>query len=105
MPVRLLQLLLQVLRRGKLHVHLSLLVRTSGKHLGEKTPARAITRQVVEAKVGRDPFEPAAGGWTFPQLVEVFEGPQEDFLRNVFSFCLIRQQTHSGAKYHVLVSL
>jgi hypothetical protein len=58
---------------------------------------------MVKAKIPRDGFKPAARRRAVAQLIEPFVGPQENLLRDILGVLMAGEQTHGGAKYHVLV--
>ena len=77
-------------------------VRLAAK-LGEKLPALAVAREVVEREIGRDGFQPAAGRRAGAEMVEVFVGLEEDLLRDVLGLRVVAGQPDGGGKHHVLV--
>ena len=60
---------------------------------------------MIQTHISCNGFQPAARGGTLPQLAEALIRFQENLLRDVFRFRLVGDQTHSRAKYHVLVVL
>src|SRR5262249_3694875 len=69
----------------------------------KKTPPRAIPRKMIEAEIGCDRLEPAAGRRAVAQLIEAFEGLEKNLLGNILRLGLIGQQAHGSAEHHVLV--
>jgi hypothetical protein len=73
------------------------------KHFGEKAPAFAVAREVIEAKVGGDGSQPAAHRWAMLEFGETFVRFEEHLLRDILRFGLVRGKAHGSSKYHVLV--
>src|SRR5438105_3961847 len=102
MSVSLSEILLQVLGSLKLNL-LLFFVATAMEHLRKEGPAGAVARKMVEAHIPRHRFEPTARRRAIAQFGKPLIGLEEHFLGNIFGLALVGEQTHGGAKYHVLV--
>src|SRR5207249_11182722 len=78
---------------------------TGPRQFGTEPPARAVTRQMIQAQVPSDGFQPTANSRAVLQFGVAFEGFQEDFLRHIFGFGLAAEQPNCRGKHHVLVGL
>ena len=58
---------------------------------------------MIEAQVSGHRPEPTARPGIVAEFIEMFVGFQKHFLADVFGVSLIGEQTHGGAKYHILV--
>ena len=58
---------------------------------------------MIQAHVSGDGLEPAGHSRAVPQLGKALVRFEEDLLRNIFGLCLIGDEAHSRAEYHVLV--
>src|SRR4051812_32166685 len=91
-------LLLHVItgRFGRRNLESKIVVLLALEHLRKKPPAAAIAREVIEAEIGRDRFEPTADGGAIAQVGEALVSLQENLLRNVLGLALVGQQAERG---------
>jgi len=75
------------------------------RHFGKEPPARPVTRQMIQAQVPGDGFQPTADRRAVLQFGVTFVGLQENFLRHIFGFGFVAEQPNSRSKHHVLVGL
>jgi hypothetical protein len=60
---------------------------------------------MIQAEIGRDGLEPSSGGRAFTQFGKSLVGSEENLLGHILRVGWVGEQTHSGAKHHVLVVL
>ena len=71
--------------------------------LTEEPPAGAVSRQMIEAGVGRDRLEPSRCRWTLTDNGESFECSKKDRLRDIFCLSRVTEEPDGGTKHHVLI--
>jgi len=93
----------EVFGRGKLDRLLVAVIVAMAGEFGEETPAFSIALQVIDAEVGRDGLQPAAGRGAVAQVVPVLEGLQEHLLGDVLGLRLVAEEAHRRRVDHVLI--